>query len=225
MDAESKSAIILGATGLTGGVLLKMLLKDDRYAKIKLFSRSSVGFTHPKLEEHLGDLRKLEGFKSLFTADEVYCCIGTTKAKTPDATLYREIDLGIPVAVAKLCNANNIDTLLVISALGANANSRVSYNRLKGEMEEAVMDYHIPKTHFLRPSLISGKRAEKRPGEWWANQLMKVLNLVLVGPLEKYKSIRPEAIAAAMVWLANNKCEQLYLESDQLRKIAKDELG
>ena len=216
---KEKTAIVLGATGLTGGYLVQILLKDEHYGKVRIFTRNSIGFSHPKLEEHIGDLLQLEGFKDYFVADEVFCCIGTTKAKTPDAEMYRKIDFGIPVSAAKLCRSIGIGTFLVISALGANAKSRVAYNRLKGEMEEAVLKCDIPKTHILQPSLIGGKREEKRVGEWVAKQFMKVLNLVLIGPLEKFRAIPPEVIAGAMVWLANHPYEKSRIPSDTIKKL------
>jgi len=219
IKVDKKSAIILGATGLTGGFLLKKLLHDDRYEKIKLFSRNKIGFSHPKLEEHIGDLLKLESFENYFIADEVYCCVGTTKAKTPDSAMYKDIDFGIPVSGAKMCESNEIKTFLVISAMGANSKSSVTYNRLKGEMEEAVLKCGIPNTYILKPSLIGGKREEKRIGEWIAKQFMKVLNFVLVGPLEKYRSIDPEVIAGTMVWLANNNYKKVRIQSDEIKNI------
>ena len=219
LKTQDKTAIILGASGLSGGNVLQLLLKDTRYSKIKIFSRTRLGLQHPKVEEHIGDLLKLYEFKAQFTADEVFCCVGTTKAKTPDPKVYRSIDYGIPVSAATLCRANNIGTFLVISALGANANSNITYNSLKGEMEEAVIDLGLPKTHILQPSLIAGKRKEKRWGEWVAKQLMKVLNLVMVGPLGKYRSIHPESIAKAMVWLANSSDDRVRIASDEIKKI------
>ncbi|MDT7828748.1 NAD(P)H-binding protein [Pricia sp. S334] len=216
-----KTAIILGATGLTGGRLLRLLLEDDRYGTIKLFSRSSVAFSHPKMEEHLGDLMDMEGFAAHFHAEELFCCIGTTKSKTPDQEEYKNIDYGLPVHAAKHCKENGIGTFIVISALGANPKSSVFYNRVKGEMEEAVLAENIPKTHILQPSLIGGRRKEKRWGEWIFKQLMKVANFVLVGSLEKYRSIRPEAIAGSMVWLANHKYEKKRIESDEIKYLAK----
>ncbi|MDL5510553.1 nucleoside-diphosphate sugar epimerase [Arenibacter sp. M-2] len=216
---KEKTAIILGATGLTGGFLLQMLLKDERYIRIKLFTRSSIGFSHPKLEEHIVDLLTLESYKNDFLADEVFCCIGTTKAKTPDTEMYRRIDFGIPVTAAKICRDKGINTFLVISAMGANSKSGVNYNRIKGEMEEAVLKCGIPNTYILQPSLIGGKRDEKRIGEWIAKQFMKVLDYILVGPLEKYRSIDPEVIATAMVWLANNNYEKTRIQSDEIRNI------
>ncbi|PKA98111.1 putative NAD(P)-binding protein [Flavobacteriaceae bacterium MAR_2009_75] len=220
MKETEKTAIILGATGLTGGRLLEFLLEDDRYGKVKLFSRSSVGFDHPKLEEHLGDLLNLSSFKNEFKADEVFCCIGTTKSKTPDKEVYEKIDYGIPVTAARLCKENKISTFVVISALGANAQSKIFYNRMKGQMEDAVLEQRIENTYILRPSLIGGKRKEKRLGEWIFKQVMKLANLVLVGGLEKYRSIEPGTIAECMLWLANNSYETNRIESDKIKELA-----
>ncbi|MBD0779405.1 NAD(P)H-binding protein [Maribacter sp. ANRC-HE7] len=215
-----KTAIILGATGLTGGRLLELLLNDSRYSKIKLFSRSSVGITDPKIEEYLGDMFDLEDYRDDFKGDEVFCCIGTTKSKTPNKDFYKKIDFGIPNSAALLTKSNVINTFIVISALGANANSSIFYNRIKGQMEEAVLEAHIPRTYILQPSLIGGKREERRLGEWVFKQLMKVANLVMAGPLKKYKTIHPETIAKAMVWLANNDFDGNRIPSDAIQEIA-----
>lgn len=220
METQRKTAIVLGATGLTGGILLRLLLQDDRYEKIKLFSRSSTGLVDKKIEEHLGNLMQLEEFEADFTGDEVFCCIGTTKSKTPQKEMYRKIDYGIPVAAAKLCAQNGISGFLVISSMGANAKSRVFYNRLKGEMEEAVLREDLKNTYIFRPSLIGGKREEKRLGEWVFKQLMKGVNLVLAGPLRKYRSIDPETIAKAMIMVANTGYTRPIIESDKIHKIA-----
>ena len=171
------------------------------------------------MEEHIVDLLTLESYKNDFLADEVFCCIGTTKAKTPDTEMYRRIDFGIPVTAAKICRDKGINTFLGISAMGANSKSGVNYNRIKGEMEEAVLKCGIPNTYILQPSLIGGKRDEKRIGEWIAKRFMKVLDYILVGPLEKYRSIDPEVIATAMVWLANNNYEKTRIQSDEIRNI------
>ena len=73
----SKTAIILGATGLTGGILLEKLLADTTYSKIKLFSRSSVDVKSDKIEQHLISLFQLENYKEDFIGNVVFCCIGT----------------------------------------------------------------------------------------------------------------------------------------------------
>lgn len=215
-----KTAIILGATGLTGGFLLDNLLKDPDYGKVKLFSRSSVGIKHEKLEEHLIDMFDLKDHKQDFIADEVFCCIGTTKSKTPDKETYKKIDFGIPVNAAKLCRENGISTFLVISALGADANSSMFYNKVKGEMQHEVLEQGIKNTYIFQPSLIAGDREEKRFFENLAKKGMKILNTVLVGSLKKYRSIHPKTIAKAMQLCAKNGYPKILIESDEIQEIA-----
>lgn len=215
-----KTAIILGASGVTGNALLQLLIKDDRYEKIKLFSRSKSTVSDLKIEEFIINLFELEKHKDDFTADEVYCCLGTTKAKTPDKTMYHNIDFGIPVTAAQLSKENGIGTFIVISAIGANKNSSVFYNRTKGEMEEAVLRQKITNTYILQPSLIiTNTRKEQRIGERVAGILMKIINPLLVFKIRKYRSITPQIIAKAMLWLANNSYNTSRIQSDILQKI------
>ncbi|WP_378180925.1 NAD(P)H-binding protein [Aquimarina sp. SS2-1] len=216
----AKTAIILGATGLTGGILLQTLLEDERYDKIKLFSRKTVGVSHHKIEEYIINVLQLNTIAPDFTGDDLFCCIGTTNAKTPDKGLYRSIDYGIPVTAAQLCKQNRIQTFIVISALGANPKSTVFYNRTKGEMEEAILSLNIKKIHILQPSLIGGKRNEKRAGEYFFKQLMKLINPLLFGPFKKYGTIHPKTIVSAMIWLANHPYKTKRIVSDEIKEIA-----
>lgn len=223
MKKTGKTAIILGATGLVGGILLELLVKDKRYKKIVLFSRKSVEINNQKIEEHLCDLLELEEQQEYFKADEVFCCIGSTNAKTPDNELYRRIDYGIPIATTELCAQNNIKTLIIVSALGADANSTIFYNRIKGEMEDKVLEIKIPKTHIVQPSMIGGNRKEKRPREYFFKKMMQVLSFLLQGSLKKYRVIRPETIAKSMVWLANNDFVKNRILSDELKQLSNHE--
>lgn len=198
-----KTAIILGATGLTGSILLEKLLHDARYQTIKLFSRKEIKGLPSKVTQFVGDLLRLEDFKDDFIADEVFCCIGTTAKKTPDKGLYRKIDMGIPVTAAKLSKANGIATFIVISALGADAKSRVFYNKTKGEMEQAVLAENIARTYILHPSIIGGARNEKRLGEQIGLLLFKWIQPLFFGALKKYRITPAEDIAQTMIRLAN----------------------
>lgn len=215
-----KTAILLGATGLTGRILLQKLLNDPQYGKIILFSRSSVKIKNSKIEEHLVDLFQLEEYKEQFKADQVFCCIGTTKSKTPNEETYRKIDYGIPVTAAKLCKENGISTFAVISALGANPDSGMFYNKIKGEMQRDVLSQKIKNTYIFQPSLIAGDRKEKRFFENLAKQAMKILNYALIGSLKKYRSIHPEIIASAMIIVVNKGYNKSIIESEEIKKIA-----
>lgn len=211
-----KTAIILGATGLTGGILLEKLIEDGSFEKIKLFSRSTAGKDSPKVEEHLIDMFQLKKYANKFTADVVFCCVGTTKAKTPDKDTYRKIDYGIPVTAAKLAKENGIDTFIVISALGANENSRVFYNKTKGEMQRDVLDQNIEKTYILQPSLIVGDRMESRFGENLAEIFMKFFGFLVP---KKYKMIKAETVAEVMHILAKQGYSQKIITSEKIKEI------
>ncbi|TMM31093.1 NAD-dependent epimerase/dehydratase family protein [Polaribacter aestuariivivens] len=216
----SKTAIILGATGLTGGILLEKLLADKRYSTIKLFSRSSVEVASEKIQEFIVDLLQLENHSKDFTGDEVYCCIGTTASKTKDKEKYKKIDYGIPVTAAKLSKQNGIETFVVMSSMGANPDSSVFYNRTKGEMERDVLQLKIKNTFILRPSLIGGNRDEKRIGEKIGKIIMSILNPLFVGALKKYRMIHPEKIASCMKILANKPEKEVIISSDKILLIA-----
>ena len=216
-----KTAIILGATGLTGSILLEKLLKDQRYKTIKLFSRKHIENLPSKVEQFIGNLFELENFKKYFIADEVYCCIGTTANKTPNKETYKKIDFGIPVTAAKLAKENGIHTFLVVSALGANAKSSIFYNRTKGEMEQAVLSEKIEKTHILQPSIIGGNRNETRIGEKIGLIIIKLLQPLFFGKLKKYKITEAEDIAQAMINLANSTSTKKIITSDKIKEISK----
>lgn len=212
-----KTAIILGATGLTGSLLLKKLLKDPAFEKIILFARSSAGENSPKIEEHLIDMFQLEKYSQAFKADVVFCCIGTTKAKTPDNETYKKIDYGIPVTAAKLAKQNGIETFIVISAMGADENSGIFYNKTKGEMQRDVLKQQIKNTYILQPSLIAGDRDENRLGEKIATFFMKIFGFLVP---KKYKIIKAETIAEAMLILAKEDYSEKIITSEKIKEIA-----
>lgn len=215
-----KTAIILGATGLTGGILLEQLIADSSYDKIKLFSRSSVASTSLKVEEYLVDLMQLELYKEQFIGDEVFCCIGTTALKTPDKIKYKAIDYGIPVNAAMLAKSNGIDTFIVLSSMGANSKSNLFYSKTKGQMECDVLAQNVHHTFILRPSLIDGQRNEYRLGEKIGKIAMGILNPFLIGDYKKYRSIHPGKIAKCMKIVARSKTHEVFLDSDKILTIA-----
>ncbi len=218
-----KTAIILGASGLTGGILLQKLVAEESYESIKLFSRSKIEGLPKKVTQFIGNLLKLEDFKADFTADQVFCCIGTTAKKTPNKDLYKQIDYGIPVAAAQLSKENKISTFLVISAMGASAKSNVFYNKTKGEMERDVLEQNIKNTFVLRPSIIGGERNETRPLEKIGLAVFKVIQPLFIGKLKEYKITDPEDIAQTMITLANSTSHaEVIITSNDIKRIAKN---
>lgn len=211
-------AIVLGATGLTGNHLIDLLIEDTSFSEILVFTRRSLNKKHPKLQEHVVDLLHLENQEEIFKGDVVFCCIGTTKAKTPDQTIYKTIDYGIPVTATQLAKKNHIPKIVIISALGANSKSSIFYNRVKGEMQDDVLAQNIQETYILQPSLIVGDRQEKRKGEKIAEIFMKTIDFMTPA---KYKMIQAKDIAKAMVYLAHHSYSDALIESDKIRELSR----
>lgn len=208
-----KTAIILGATGLTGSLVLEQLLSDANYGTIKLFSRTSTGISHPKVKEYLGNLFVLEDFKEDLSGDELYICIGTTKKKTPNHEQYRKIDLGIPAQAVEICKNNGVSRVAVVSAIGANSKSSIAYNKIKGEMEQVVLSANFMHAYILRPSFIVGNRQEHRAGEKMGIAVFKSLKCIIP---KKYRAVEAKAIAAKMIELCNSNDPSKIIESNEI---------
>ncbi|WP_299675822.1 NAD(P)H-binding protein [uncultured Dokdonia sp.] len=215
-----KTAIILGATGLTGSLLTALLIKDPNYCKIKLFTRRPTTFSDPKIEEIKCDLLNLNVVKTEFTGDIIFCCIGTTKAKTPNRDLYYKIDYGIPIEAAQLAKENSIDTFLVISSVGTSDKSPFFYVRTKGEMERDLLKIGIPNTYIMKPAFINGRPDEDRKGEKLLKLLMKVTDFFMIGPLKKYKSAQASQIAKAMAHLGTNYHKEANIGNHQIKTLS-----
>jgi uncharacterized protein YbjT (DUF2867 family) len=194
----AKKAIIIGASGLIGSELLSALLHEPAYTEVITLVRKSLNTYHPKLKEIITDFSNLSEIKEHIKADVIFCCIGTTRAKTPDLSNYRKIDHDIPIEIGKIAVENQVKQYHLVSALGANAQSSNFYSKIKGETEDDLKALNIPAIHIYQPSLLRGQRKEKRVGEKIALVLMQAIDPLLVGSLKKYRSIKTSVIALAM---------------------------
>lgn len=208
-----KTALIFGVTGLTGSLVLEQLLLDKNYTSVKLFSRKPSGVSHPKVTEYIGDLLNLETLKNDIVGNDVYICIGTTKKKTPNHEMYRKIDFGIPSNIAGICKTNGVSKLAVVSAIGANSKSTIPYNKIKGEMEEAINNSGIDFIYILRPSFISGKRNENRAGERIGLAIFKILKFLIP---KKYRAVEAKSIAKRMITLCQSDEPSQIIESNEI---------
>jgi uncharacterized protein YbjT (DUF2867 family) len=216
-----KKAIILGASGLVGGILLDKLLHDQAFDYVLSISRTSLKTENTKLDQLILDLNHVDFSQVRKDIDVVFCCIGTTSKKTPDQELYKTIDFGIPTNFAAFSKENNIPMFQVISALGADKDSKIFYNRTKGEMEEAVLNQHIPYTYILQPSLIEGPRKEFRLGEKISIGLFSLFSWAFVGKLKPYSKIKAETIAQTMLRLAINPITtDNRISSERIKELA-----
>ncbi len=218
----NKKAILFGATGLIGQDLLGKLLLDEAYNEVLVISRKPITVVNTKLKQLIINFDELADYRSEIVGDVVFCCIGTTIKKTPDLTLYRKIDYQYPLDVANIAYANGAKQYHLISAMGADVRSRLFYNRTKGEVERDLQKVPFDAIHIYRPALLDGNRKEDRVAESLMTGLFKLINPILIGSLKKYRSIKIEKVADAMLNNANSNKKGLNVyESDEIIEIAK----
>ncbi len=192
-----RRVVLAGATGLVGGHLLDGLLADDTVAEVHVVGRRPVSVAHAKLRMHVVDLRAIP---PLPPVDEVYLALGTTIKVAGSREAFRAIDYDANLAVARAAYKAGARRIGLVSAMGANAKSSVFYNRVKGELEDAVLRFETTATVVIRPSLLLGDRQllgqPARRGEILAAPIMSFLRVILP---RNYWAISAEKVARALL--------------------------
>jgi uncharacterized protein YbjT (DUF2867 family) len=216
-----KKAIILGASGAIGNSLLFLLLENKDFTEVLVPVRKELRIEHPKLKQLLVDFDNIGHYAPQITGDVVFCCLGTTKSKTPDQQRYRMIDYQYPLDIAGIAVKNGAESFHLISSIGADKNSSVFYTRTKGEVENDLQAIPFRSIHIYRPSLLDASRKDKRFMEAGINLLMHLVNPLLMGRLKKYRSIKVENVAKAMLRLSLDHQPGTFIhESDEIQKLS-----
>ena len=193
----AKAAILIGATGLVGSHVLNLLLKNERYSKVKVFHRRSTGVAHDKLEEQIINFDDIESWSDQLTGDELYSAMGTTIKKAGGKEAQYKVDVTLPLNVAKAAAENGVKKYSLVSSAGADSQSRLFYPRIKGELEEAVKSLSFERTTIMRPSILDGERDENRSGEQFGLGVMRIAGKI--PGLKKYRPIPARQVARAMI--------------------------
>ena len=215
-----KTALIFGSSGLIGNQLLELLVNNDKYSKIKLFVRSEISNSNSKIEIIKTDFNNLENHKDSIIGDDCFFCIGTTRKNTPNKNEYIKIEYDLPVKVAKIARENLIKSFTYVSSLGANENASSLYLKNKGQTEEELKKLNFSKLSIMRPSILLGNRKENRIGEKIGIFLMKSLSPLFLGKMKKYKPIKVENVAKAMINVVEKNYQKTIFESDKIMEIS-----
>jgi uncharacterized protein YbjT (DUF2867 family) len=206
MHNQKVEASVFGATGLVGSRLIEYLKKDPDFVQVNLVVRSPIKLNAKKIKIHKINLfKKSEIFKTLKTSKVVFLSIGTTMSKVKgDIDRYERIDFGITKDVADSCKELGVDKLILVSSSGADLNSKSFYLKLKGKIEKYVSNINLKSVSIIRPSLLLGKRNEKRFGEKLAQIILPKISFLMPS---KYKPISAEKVAKAMIQLSKTDSE------------------
>lgn len=212
---------LVGATGLVGYELLLILSHISEVDTVKAITRRPMGKIPSSVDNIILNFDQIEKHTESLKASVFVCCLGTTIKAAGSQEEFKKVDYDYVMAFARVAEKVGAQKFLVISAMGADAESSIFYNRIKGKMESDLKDLKIPQIEIFRPSLILGDRKEVRKGEKWAQKLSPYLNPILIGPLRKYRAIKATDIAKAMAIAILNFREGIYTyKSDQIQHIA-----
>lgn len=199
-----RRALIAGATGLTGSRLLALLLAQPGYERVHVLLRRPLPDAQrpadptvaSRLAEHVEDFARPAPELDLPAVDDVYLCLGTTIRAAGSREAFRRIDFDATVRIARLARQRGASRCALVSALGADASSRVFYPRVKGETEAALAALGYPSLTVLRPSLIDGERTERRPDERLALALARPASALLPA---RWRPVPADAIARCLL--------------------------
>ena len=214
-----KTALLFGASGLVGSHVINQLISNNNYSKIKLFVRSSINISDPKIEIIQTDFNNLENHREDIKGDDCFFCIGTTKKNSPDKNEYKRVELEVPKQIAQIAKSNLVNSFVFISSGYADPKSSGDYLKFKGEVEEELKRLNFPKLGIMRPSFLLGDRKEKRTGEKIGIFVFKLLSPLFLGPLKKMKPIHSATVAKAMIAITQNDNSQIIFESNEISEI------
>jgi uncharacterized protein YbjT (DUF2867 family) len=217
----ANKAVIAGASGLVGSELLSILLQSTQYDEVLILVRKELPVQHKKLVQLIVDFDNLDQHQQVINGHVIFCCLGSTKSKTPNLLIYRKIDHDYPVKLAQIAVKNKMPHFHLVSAIGADSKSGNFYTKIKGETENDVQAAGIRSLHIYQPSLLTGNRKEHRLAERIAINIMKVIDPLLIGGLQKYRSIAAATVAMAMFKQSLNQEEGVFVHpSDHIKQLA-----
>ena len=188
-------ALIIGATGATGKDLLLQLLADDTYTEVHCFVRKPMSISHPKLHAHVVNFDTPEVWADLLHGDVAFSCLGTTLAVAGSKEAQWRVDYDYQYAFAQQCKANGVPTFVLISAAGAKAQSKLFYNRMKGQLEEAVKALEFTRLLIFQPSVLVRKGSDRK-GEQFGLKMIVLLNKI--GLFKRYRPMPTNVLAQRM---------------------------
>jgi uncharacterized protein YbjT (DUF2867 family) len=212
--ARGAVAIVAGATGLVGRALVRQLAAESAWREVRALTRRDLppGMTQGTAIPVRVDFSQLDPPPPWAAADHVFCALGTTMRQAGSAEAFRRVDLDYPVALARATLAQGARHFLLVSAVGASPRSRFFYNRVKGEVEEAIGGLGFRSLTIARPSLLLGDRGSFR----WAEQVGKVVGLIAPA---RWRPVEAERVARALIGAAGrDRAGITILENRELQQ-------
>jgi uncharacterized protein YbjT (DUF2867 family) len=211
----TKTAIILGATGLVGNELLHQLLKSPQYTHVVTLTRRALPIKHAKLINHVIDFEKLTQYSDFFKGDVLFSCLGTTRRQAGSIDAQRKVDVDYQFIAAQLAACNAVTHYCLVSSSGANMHSNSPYLKMKGQLEQRVKQLPFMHISIFQPSLLVGQRKERRAAEKIGNIILPMITRLPF--LKRYRPITGEQVAQKMLLVSlKQQTKLVYYVLDEL---------
>ncbi|HLP50389.1 MAG TPA: NAD(P)H-binding protein [Chitinophagales bacterium] len=215
----AKTALIIGATGLVGGHCLNELLASPAYDKVIALTRRKLDNTNAKLVNVITDFEDQDILIRNVACDDVFCAMGTTINKAGSKEAFKHVDLIIPQMIARLALVKGAKKFVLVSSIGANAQSMAFYTQVKGQLEEALRQMGYQSVIIFRPSILMGARNEKRTGEAVGQWVAEKFSFLFAGPFKKYAGTPADLVGKKMVAAAQEKTTGVrIIENEEILK-------
>ena len=198
-----KTALVLGATGVVGRELVEQLSQSADIDKVVAITRRPIDYDSDKISNCVVEFDRLEEYSSVFNADIIFSCLGTTLKQAGSIARQRQVDVDYQYLAAKLSLANDASHYLLVSSSGANPNSHSAYLKMKGELETKVIELGFQRLSIIQPSLLLGERKDVRLGEKLGSKLLPLI--CRLPGLSKYRPITGKQVAAKMCKIASQQ--------------------
>ncbi len=220
-NMHKTTATVFGSTGLVGKKIATFLEEDPDFKRVFLPHRREANFSTKGIHQ-LINYDKLEEYDSLFQVDVIFIALGTTIKKAGSQEAFKKVDLEYPKKIALWAKKYQVKTVVLISSVGASANSSNFYLRTKGQAEKELQNILGDNLYIVRPSMLLGKREEFRLSEEIGKVFIRLFSFLLLGKLKKYKGIYDEELAKAMIYLSKVNPQQKIYHSDELKELSKN---
>lgn len=202
-------AVVIGSTGLVGNALLDKLLSDPDFSEVVSINRKEIKKESAKLKQIIiNSLEEINVIENQIEGDAFFCCLGTTIKTAGSQNNFRKVDQEAVIEFAKIAKNKNASVFVVITAQGADSNSGIFYNKVKGEVENTLKKMNLNHLVIMRPGLLIGERVEKRKMEKMMISFFQTISSVLPEKIQKSIATDIYKLSERMIALSKNQQEK-----------------